>query len=91
MSYKRAEEILPMDVLELIWKYIDGENIYIPRKEDNRKQWGKTTGIRQELQEKNAAIYQDFQNGCKIRVLAEKYFLSEKSVQRIIREMKKAE
>lgn len=90
MSYRRAEEVLPMDVLELIWKYVDGENIYIPRKEENKKKWGNATGIRQELQVRNTAIYDEFKEGCKIQILAKKYFLSEKSIQRIIREMKKA-
>ena len=90
MSYKRAEEVLPMEVLELIWKYVDGENLYIPRKQENKKEWGNTTGIRQELQARNEAIYDDFKKGYAIRMLAVKYYLSEKSIQRIIREMKKA-
>ena len=29
---KKAEEILPMEIIELIQQYVDGENIYIPRK-----------------------------------------------------------
>lgn len=90
MSYRRAEEVLPMDIIEMIWKYVDGENLYIPRKEQNRKEWGGTTGIKKELRARNQAIYNDFQRGDKVQELAEKYFLSEKSIQRIIREMKKA-
>ncbi len=41
MSYLRAEEILPKEVLELIQQYIDGESIYIPRKE--KRDWGSGT------------------------------------------------
>ena len=37
MSYRRAEEVLPRDVIELIWQYIDGENLYIPRKTENKQ------------------------------------------------------
>ena len=36
MSYRRAEEILPMEIIELIQQYVDGENIYIPKKEGKR-------------------------------------------------------
>ena len=32
MGYMKAEEILPIEIIELIQQYVDGENIYIPRK-----------------------------------------------------------
>lgn len=89
MSYRRAEEVLPRDVIELIWQYIDGENLYIPRKKENKQEWGKGTGIRQELLERNTSIFQEYLEGCRVEELAGKYFLSEKSIQRIIHEMKK--
>jgi Mor family transcriptional regulator len=88
MSYFRAEEILPSNIIKLIQNYIDGENIYIPRKESNKKEWGSQTLIRQELSERNFSIYTDYQKGYKVSELATKYFLSEKSIQRIIRESK---
>ena len=40
MGYKRAEEILPIEVIELIQQYVDGKNIYIPRKPTHRQAWG---------------------------------------------------
>jgi Mor family transcriptional regulator len=89
MGYIRAEKILPQDIIELIQLYIDGENIYIPRKENNKKEWGTGTLIRQELQERNLKIYADYQRGNKVSELADKYFLSEKSIQRIICTIKK--
>jgi Mor family transcriptional regulator len=89
MSYIRAEKILPPDIIKLIQLYIDGENIYIPRKENNKKEWGTGTLIRQELQERNLKIYADYQRGNKVSELADKYFLSEKSIQRIICAIKK--
>jgi Uncharacterized conserved protein len=89
MGYKRAEEILPIDLIELIQSYVDGENIYIPRKESNKQLWGNNTRIKQELMERNSLIYTDYSEGCCISDLSSKYFLSEKSIQRIIRNMKK--
>lgn len=88
MGYIKAEEILPAEVIELIQQYVDGKNIYIPRKQNHRQEWGKGTKIRQELFVRNDQIYRDYLKGFKVPELAEKYFLSEKSIQRIIRENK---
>ena len=88
MGYRKAEEVLPMEVIELIQQYVDGENIYIPRKVDNRREWGAKTRIRQELLYRNQEIYRDYSTGIKISELADKYYLSEKSIQRIVRNMK---
>ena len=32
MSYIKAESVLPQNIIEIIQQYIDGENIYIPKK-----------------------------------------------------------
>lgn len=87
MGYIKAEEILPVEVLELVQQYVDGKSIYIPRKAENKKRWGETTMTRQELKIRNQKIYQDHLSGMKKPELAGKYFLSEKSIQRIIKEM----
>ncbi|WP_251208881.1 hypothetical protein [Acetatifactor aquisgranensis] len=34
MGYIRAEEILPEEIIALIQQYVDGTNIYIPRKQE---------------------------------------------------------
>ena len=86
MGYIRAEEILPSEVIELIQQYVDGTNIYIPREQGNRQQWGAKTAYKRELQNRNELIYKDYLSGINIYKLAEKYYLSEKSIQRIIRQ-----
>lgn len=88
MSYIKAEEILPTEIIELIQQYVDGQNIYIPKRENNRLKWGSKTDSKQKLSARNQAIYVDYLRGMKVSELAEKYYLSEKSIQRIIREMK---
>lgn len=88
MGYIKAEEILPIEVIEIIQQYVDGKNIYIPRKQANRQEWGTNTQIKQELSIRNQKIYQEYLLGAKIADLACKYYLSEKSIQRIIRKMK---
>lgn len=79
MGYIRAEEILPIEVIELIQQYVDGENIYIPRKAANRQAWGTGTQIKQELRMRNRQIYKDYLAGSKISELASKYYLSKKA------------
>ncbi|MDE6281219.1 MAG: hypothetical protein K2M15_05435 [Oscillospiraceae bacterium] len=89
MSYKKATHILPRELLEKVQEYIDGESIYIPKISDNKKSWGAATSTRQELQDRNEHIYMDYLAGAHTQDLAEKYFLSVKSIQRIIGQFKK--
>lgn len=49
MKYKKAQNILLKDVLDLVQKYIDGDYIYIPKKDNSRKSWVKASGIKAEL------------------------------------------
>lgn len=91
MGYVKAEEILPIEMIEMIQEYVDGQNIYIPKKTEHRAAWGSGTDIRNELRMRNHQIYSDFVSGKKIQELAECYYLSEKSIQRIIREEKRNE
>lgn len=89
MGYMKAEEILPLEIIELIQQYVDGESIYIPRKDCNRQEWGASTCIKKELHARNRLIYSDYLSGMAVSQLAARYYLSVKSIQRIIREMKK--
>lgn len=91
MGYKRAEEILPIEIIELIQQYADGVNIYIPRKEEKRVGWGQMNHAKEKLFIRDRAIWKEYQEGLKTSELAEKYFLSEKSIQRILRKMKNQE
>ena len=88
MGYIRAEEILPVEIIELIQKYVDGANIYIPRKQEHRQEWGANTAYKCELQNRNQLIYKGFLAGMTIGELAKDHYLSEKSIQRIIRQEK---
>lgn len=40
MSYKNANGVLPRHLLHAIQQYIDGEYLYIPRKESEKLPWG---------------------------------------------------
>ena len=86
MSYQNSIDLLPKELLEQIQQYVDGKVIYIPKKQENKKQWGENTNTKKFLAERNCRICEDYNNGMNIRQLAEKYFLAEKSIQRIIKQ-----
>lgn len=88
MSYLNAEEVLPMELVELIQKYVEGQMLYIPKRNQEKTAWGTKTGTRALLYKRNQEIYAEYLSGVKVAVLAEKYYLTEKSIQRIIRNMK---
>lgn len=89
MSYLNAKEILPKEVLELLQQYAEGTCLYIPQREVSKQSWGSQTSTKQELSLRNNAIYQDYCSGIGTKDLSEKYFLSDKSIQRIVLQLKK--
>ena len=91
MGYIRAEEVLPLEIIETIQKYADGVNIYIPRREDKRIEWGMKNNTRSRLRMRNKEIYREYLQGVTVDELSIKYYLSDKSIWRIIREMKKSD
>ena len=91
MSYIKAEEILPEDLIRRIQQYCDGVTIYIPRREENRRAWGCGTTYRQELRQRNRCIRADAARGEGVSALAGRYHLSEKSIRRILGGMKEEE
>jgi len=88
MGYKKAARVLPEELLASIQQYVDGEYLYIPRRTESKKSWGSSTNIRSELKVRNENIYADYSLGWECRDLADKYYLSIKSIQRIIRQSK---
>ncbi|WP_105617013.1 CD3324 family protein [Vallitalea okinawensis] len=84
MGYVKAQDVLPEEIIRLIQDYVDGECLYIPRKSVNKKSWGEASGARSMLNKRNIEICTEFLKGSSIKELTQKYYLSEKSVQRII-------
>ncbi len=85
MSYIKAEDILPEDILKLVQNYVDGKLLYVPKKTSIRDGWGSVSGTKEYYAKRNAQICKDYENGTGFCELTEKYFLSKKSIQRIIR------
>ncbi len=84
MSYIKANDILPEDLIHQIQEYVDGVLIYIPRKQGTRQPWGQKTDYKSELNIRNELIRKDYRNGMGVASLSRKYHLSEKSIRRIL-------
>ncbi len=84
MSYKKASDVLPRSLLSAVQRYIDGEYLYIPRKDDNKLAWGANTRTRETLRTRNREILAKRLAGCSVAELAERYFLSTKAIYKIL-------
>lgn len=89
MRYKNATQHLPKELLEQVQQYADGEFLYVPRIKGKKKEWGAKTATRRELKARNERIFKDYLAGEHIDALAKRYFLSIKSIQRIIASQKR--
>ncbi|MEA5058988.1 hypothetical protein SDC9_85062 [bioreactor metagenome] len=86
MGYTSAIKVLPEDMLKQIQEYVDGKSIYIPRKISNRKQWGEGTDTKEFIHYRNECIFREHRQGLSAAQLAKKFYLTEKSIRRILRQ-----
>lgn len=89
MKYSNAYNVLPDNIVKIIQEYVNGEYLYIPRREEEQKKWGENSGSRSSLKRRNEEIYLRYIRGASILDLAQEYYLSDKSIRRIISEQKK--
>lgn len=84
MGYKNGKDILPANLLKRLQDYIQGEIIYIPKKDQVRAGWGENNGTRQTIQRRNHEIFRLYQNGSTVPELIQQFHLSEDSIRKII-------
>lgn len=84
MKYKKALDVLPTEIIKIIQEYVDGEFLYVPKKDGNHKAWGEKSGIKKALKIRNNEIYKKYLGGATINELSTEYYLSDKSIRRII-------
>ena len=86
MSYINAKDVLPKEMIKEIQKYVNGVNLYIPKVPEENS---NCSNYKLELYKRNQEIYNLFLQGEKVSKLAAEYHLSDKSIYRILGEMKK--
>lgn len=84
MKYVKAEEVFPHELLMEIQKHVQGELIYIPKHEGNKKKWGERSGNRVFLDQRNTQICEKYTKGYSMDELAKEYYLSVYSIKRIV-------
>ena len=84
MKYINAQNLRPDALVKELQSYIQGGYLYVPADQAQQKRWGEASGYRQELQQRNRQIVEEFQNGISMEALAEKYFLSVSAIRKII-------
>lgn len=84
MEYINAKDVLPESLILQIQQYVGGSMIYIPKKENEKKSWGDSTGIKSEISKRNSEIKNKKKNGTSIDDLMEEYHLSYDTIKSII-------
>ena len=86
MRYLKAEDVLPAELLAQVQHYADGVYLYIPRRADHRQSWGNSTRYREELRQRNESIRFLNREGLTTEELADRFHLSVKTIQRVLRQ-----
>ncbi|MBP1962459.1 MULTISPECIES: CD3324 family protein [Paenibacillus] len=84
MSYKNGKDVLPPNLLKQLQEYIQGEIVYIPKKEQKRAGWGENNGTRIIIERRNQEIFRLYQTGSTVMELIKTFHLSEDSIRKII-------
>ncbi|EKO1913921.1 DNA-binding response regulator [Clostridium botulinum] len=88
MGYKQANKIFPTDLLNEIQNYVDGQYVYIPRKDDNQRMWGEVNRSKEIISKRNIEIFKKYNNGISVKELASMYYLSPETIYKIINKIK---
>ena len=86
MGYTNAGVVLPDALIREIQRYVNGISLYIPQVKRKKTELNP---YRQEIRDRNREIYRLFREGNSVSILSESFFLSEKSIYRIVSQMKR--
>lgn len=84
MKYLNAQVILPDALVKELQNYVQGGYIYVPVEQEQQKRWGEISGYRQELEQRNQQIKEEYRCGVSMECLSEKHCLSLYTVRKII-------
>lgn len=84
MNYINATKILPDCLIKELQEYVQGDYIYIPVKEGERREWGELSGGRIMIRKRNKEIIKKYHSGVTIEELSNTYFLSTHAIKKIL-------
>ncbi len=88
MKYENADNIFPKELLRKIRQYMPEGYVYISPK-SGRKEWGSISGQKEELEKRNAQIYEEYQLGKSVAMISKERYLSKGSIYRIVKQVSK--
>jgi Mor family transcriptional regulator len=91
VNYRNGKEFLPTQLLSQLQEFVEGELIYIPRKNEQRAGWGAVNGTRTKIETRNREIRRLSQDGFTVRELSGLYHLSEDSIRKVLQKQLTAE
>lgn len=87
--YRNAEYILPPRLLREVQQYVEGQEIYIPKRAQAKLGWGEMNGTRDYLRERNQAIFRAHLDGANIAQLMREYHLGYDSIRKILQKARR--
>ena len=84
MRYRNGKDVLPPELLSEIQKYLCGEMLYVPKKEETKAAWGQLSGAKEQVHVRNRRIAAKYRSGTSITELIYEFCLSEASIRKII-------
>ena len=88
MKYENADNIFPKELLRKMRQYMPEGYVYISPK-GGRKEWGSVSGQKEELEKRNAQIYEEYQLGKSVAMISKERYLSKGSIYRIVKQVSK--
>lgn len=82
MSYLNGKDVFPPALLEEIQRYVQGVNVYIPRR-------GETARKKTDLSARNSEICKRYACGHSVRRLSEEFYLSPQAIYKILSQERK--
>lgn len=82
MSYLNGKNVFPPALLEEIQRYVQGVNVYIPRREE-------TIRKKDDYSDRNDEICRRYASGQSVRSLSQEFYLSTQAIYKILAKNRK--
>lgn len=84
MKYVNANQVLPDCLIRELQEYVQGNYLYVPVREGERKNWGERSGCKAAIEERNRQITARYRAGATMEELAKSCHLSIHAIRKII-------
>lgn len=85
MKYENADNIFPKELLKEIRQFMPEGYVYISP-QNGRKEWGSLSGQKDELEERNTQIFDEYRSGKSVDAISKERYLSKSSIYRILKQ-----